>query len=70
MKVAIQVFDTNTGIYQCGVIDEPVMAGKEIINALSHFGIRDVEVKWKDSTSMIGSVEGTSKMVSCMLAKE
>ncbi len=39
MKVYIQIIDTITGIYQQGMIDEPVEKGLEIENALKHFGV-------------------------------
>ena len=39
MKVLVQVVDTKTGIYQGGLIDEPVIKNKEVANALVHFGI-------------------------------
>lgn len=62
MKVFIQVIDKRTGIYQTGMIEEPVVKGKEIDNALAHFGVRYGDVDWKNNN--YGEVEGTSKVVS------
>ena len=45
MKVFVQVIDTRTGVYQTGMIEENVIEGKEIENALLHFGVSDI--KWK-----------------------
>lgn len=68
MKVYIQVVDTRTGIYQCGVIDEPVTKGLEINNALTHFGINPNDIKLVQhcnfASSYYGEVEGTTKVVS------
>lgn len=80
MKVYVQVIDTLTGIYQAGRIEEPVMKGMEISNALKHFGVFENEVEWyykntrfgpNDSgekcesiISKFGKVEGTTKIVS------
>jgi len=69
MKVFVQVIDTRTGIYQTGMIDEPsIMEGKEIENALLHFGVSDI--KWKpisqieNSNNYFGEAKGTTKIVS------
>ena len=69
MKVYIQVIDTITGVYQTGMINESVINGKEIENALLHFGVRYAHVKWHSKNNLInisngfGEVEGTSKVV-------
>lgn len=62
MKVYIQIVDTLTGIYQSGMIDEPVVSGKEIDNALGHFGISYGTVNWVNPN--YGKVENTTKIVS------
>jgi hypothetical protein len=70
MKIYIQIVDTNTGIYQTGMIEEPVMHGKEIENALMHFGVSYAHIKWHSKNQLLnignnfGEVEGTSKVVS------
>lgn len=67
MKVYIQVIDFRTGIYQCGMIDEPVVQGLEINNALTHFGINPNDVKLIQhcnfSCSYYGEIKGTTKVV-------
>lgn len=64
MKVFVQIVDTSTGIYQCGGIEEPVQKGLEVVNALAHFGIRDIEWQYKADDRMIGIVNETTKVVS------
>lgn len=66
MKVFIQVVDTKTGIYQCGMIDEPVKKGLEVQNALGHFGVDYSNIEWgfKSDLSMIGKVRDTTKIIS------
>lgn len=75
MKVYVLVVDTRTGIYQSGMIDEPVKEGLEIDNALKHFGIEYCTVEWvsdvnfdtllesNPSKSMCGYVNDTNKLV-------
>ena len=63
MKVYIQIVDSQSGIYQTGMIDEPVSKGHEVSNALAHFGIRYGDVEW-NSDRHYGTVNGTTKMVS------
>ena len=68
MKVFVQVIDTRTGVYQTGMIEENVIKGKEIENALLHFGVSDV--KWKpvnqieNANNYFGEVTNTTKVVS------
>lgn len=72
MKVYVQVVDVKTAIYQTGMIDEPVLDGFEIENALRHFGIFISEVDWinqeYDSKYIFknGKVKDTSKIVSIL----
>lgn len=61
MRVFLQVIDTKTGIYQTGMINEPVIKGKEVDNALMHFGVRYGDVEWINEN--FGKIEGTSKVV-------
>ena len=69
MKVYIQVIDTNTGVYQTGMIDEPVLLGSEVKNALLHFGVNYGHIKWHSQNKLsnisdsFGEVENTSKVV-------
>ena len=64
MKVFVEVIDTVSAIYQFGMIEEPVVKGKEIDNALAHFGVSYGSVNWlyKDKVKY-GEIEGTSKIV-------
>lgn len=64
MKVYLQIVDSNTGIYQCGMIEEPVIKNQEIANALGHFGIQIGSLSWifKNEKYGIAEVDGTSKI--------
>ena len=66
MKVYVEVVDSKTGIYQTGMIDEPVVKGHEIQNALMHFGVVYGEVIWEARASnyLFGKVENTTKLIS------
>jgi hypothetical protein len=63
-KIYVQVIDKATGIYQCGMIEEPVIRNKEIENALAHFGIVPESIIWnhKEGIFGYGESEGTSKI--------
>lgn len=68
MKVYLQVIDTKTGIYQCGMIDEPVKKDFEVENAVRHFGITGSSISWvidhkNGCVVKHGIVEGTSKII-------
>lgn len=73
MKVFIQTVDTLTGISQTGMIEEPIIKGQEIQNALKHFGVVYGEVKWNSNfvnsdvannpRLLTGYVEGGNKVV-------
>lgn len=69
MKVHVSVIDSRTGIYQCGMIDEPVMKGVEVKNALAHFGVQyELLTEKKESEfGFIAKVEGTSKLISVII---
>lgn len=61
MKVFVQIVDKDTGIWQAGAIDEPVMNKFEVKNALAHF-VNVSDVDWKNEN--YGEIKGTSKVVS------
>ena len=69
MKVYVQVINITNGIYQQGMIDEPIKKGLEVANALGHFGIDINTVEWTstDATenyeSKFGAVKDTTKIV-------
>lgn len=72
-KVYVLIVDTLTGISQTGMIEEPVIKGQEIQNAIKHFGIIYGEVTWNSDfvhndiannpRLLTGYVEGTSKVI-------
>lgn len=67
MKVYVQIVDLHSGIYQCGMIDEPIQKGFEVANAIAHFGLNSNGVDWdveKSPLHKFGRVTGTSKVVS------
>ena len=76
MKIYVQVVDTNNGLYQTGMIDEPAAHGSEIDNALRHFGVSEPNVKWHNKSQLLnignsfGEVEGTSKVVSVVIVSD
>lgn len=45
MKVFVQVINVKDGVYQQGMIDEPVVKGHEVSNAISHL-IGKVLIEW------------------------
>lgn len=69
MKVYIQVVDKRTGIYQSGMIEEQVVSGQEVANALAHFGIQYGSVTWysvvpeESNSPLYGTIDGTTKVV-------
>ena len=69
MKVYVQIVDTSNGIFQSGMIEEPVKKGFEIQNALAHFGVLASEINWVELyngvnyTSKFGEVSETTKIV-------
>ena len=66
MKIFIQVVNLTNGVYQTGMIDEPVQKSFEIANALGHFAVNINEVEWdnKSDLHLFGKIKGTSKVVS------
>lgn len=73
MKVYVQIIDTKTGIYQTGMIDEPVKEEYQVLNALKHFGVdcvdwitHDIEFLDSIGKANIGTVNGTTKVVSVL----
>ena len=69
MKIFVQVINVKDGIYQQGMIDEPIKKGLEVANALGHFGIDINTVEWtstdatEDYESKFGAVKDTTKIV-------
>ena len=69
MKVFVQVINIINGIYQQGMIDEPIKKGLEVANALGHFGIDINTVEWtstdatEDYESKFGAIKETTKIV-------
>ena len=69
MKVFVQVINITNGVYQQGMIDEPVKKGLEVANALGHFGVDINTVNWisTDSSenweSKFGVINNTTKVV-------
>jgi hypothetical protein len=69
MKVYVQVINITNGIYQQGMIDEPIKKGLEVSNALGHFGVDINTVEWtstdatEDYESKFGAIKDTTKVV-------
>lgn len=69
MKVYVQVINITNGIYQQGMIDEPIKKGLEVSNALGHFGVDINTVEWtstdatEDYESKFGAIKETTKIV-------
>ena len=69
MKIFVQVINVKDGVYQQGMIDEPIKKGLEVANALGHFGIDINTVDWTstDATenyeSKFGAIKETTKVV-------
>lgn len=73
MKVFVQIVDTLSGISQTGMIEEPIVKGQEIQNALKHFGVIYGEIVWNSNfvnsdvahnpRLLTGYVEGGNKVV-------
>lgn len=62
MKVYVIIVDKNSGTYQSGMIDEPVIERKVIENALAHFGLipESIIFTHKGDHSFTGYSDGTS----------
>jgi len=73
MKVFVQIVNTLNGISQTGMIEEPVVKGQEIENAIKHFGVIYGEVIWNSDfinedvanhpRLLTGYVEGANKVI-------
>ena len=70
-KVCVQIVDSKTGIYQTGMIEEPVSKGLEVQNAIGHFGVNLSGVEWINDTNVSpevscksGKIKDTTKIVS------
>ena len=72
-RIYVQIVDSLTGISQTGMIEEPVVKGQEIQNALKHFGVIYGEITRNsnfihDSVAnnprlLTGYVEGANKII-------
>ena len=75
MKTYVQIVDSRTGIYQTGMIDEPIKKGLEIENAISHFGVSYGHVSWTSKheddrlVCCFGEINDTSKILTVILLK-
>lgn len=77
MKVFVQIVNTLNGISETGMIEEPVVKGQEIQNALKHFGIVYGEITWNSDfisedvanhpRLLTGYVDGTNKVVNVII---
>lgn len=77
MKVYVQVVNSRTGGCQHEMIEEPVMEGYEVENALGHLGIDRGEITWDNNTVYdrlcnspqvsTGRVEGTDKIINVVV---
>lgn len=73
MKIFVQIVNTLNGISQTGMIEEPVVKGQEIENAIKHFGVIYGEVTWNNDfinedvanhpRLLTGYVEGANKVI-------
>ena len=77
MKIFVQIVNTLNGISQTGMIEEPVVKGQEIQNALKHFGVIYGEITWNSNFINIdvannpqlltGYVEGANKIINIVV---
>lgn len=73
MKIFVQIVNTLNGISQTGMIEEPVVKGLEIENAIKHFGVIYGEVTWNSDfinedvanhpRLLTGYVDGVNKVI-------
>lgn len=73
MRVFVQIINTLNGISQTGMIEEPVVKGQEIQNALKHFGVVYGEIVWNSNFVnndvanspglLTGYVDGANKII-------
>lgn len=73
MKVFVQIVNILNGISQTGMIEEPVVKGQEIENAIKHFGVIYGEVTWNSDfinedvanhpRLLTGYVDGANKVI-------
>jgi hypothetical protein len=73
MKVFVQIVNTLNGISQTGMIEEPVIKGQEIENAIKHFGVIYGEITWNSDfinedvinhpRLLTGCVDGANKVI-------
>lgn len=77
MKIFVQIVNTLNGISQTGMIEEPIVKGQEIQNALKHFGIVYGEVSWNSDfinndvannpRLLTGYVDGANKIINVIV---
>ena len=76
-RVYVQIVNTLNGISQTGMIEEPVVKGQEIQNALKHFGVIYGEITWNSNFINIdvannpqlltGYVDGSNKIINVVV---
>lgn len=76
-NVYVQIVDTKTGISQTGMIEEPVVKGQEIQNAIKHFGVIYGEIIWNSNfinadvannpRLLTGYVDGANKVINVIV---
>lgn len=69
MKVYVQVVDKRSGIYQTGMIEEPVEKRFEVANAIEHLGVNHHGVDWEviSESYRFGIIRDTTKVVSVII---
>lgn len=77
MKVFVQIVNTLNGISETGMIEEPVVKGQEIQNALKHFGLIYGNIHWNSNfvntdvannpRLLTGYVEDANKVVNIIV---
>ena len=70
MKIFVQVINVTNGIYQQGMIDEPVQKGFEVLNAINHFikaSESDIDWEYRSNTFCCGRLKDTTKLISVLM---
>lgn len=72
MKTFVQIVDTSNGNYQHALIDEPIIDGYEVINAIAHL-VGHIKIDWyfdlkleslkNKPCTMTGIISETNKIV-------
>jgi hypothetical protein len=70
-RIFVQVVNTMTGGYQFEMIQEPVKNGIEVLNALKHLGVDDVNWTSTNANDLweakFGTIEGTGKVITVII---